>query len=213
MIAQWVISLGFECNLHVPIFSASTFLLISLPIKIKHNSDMAVRRPFNFQKWIDENRHLLKPPVGNKQVFEDAEFIVMVVGGPNARKDYHWEEGEEFFYQLEGDITVKIQEDGQAVEVPIKEGEIFLLPARIPHSPIRPANTVGLVVERKRLEHEDDGLLWFCDNCNHKLYEEYFHLNSIEKDFIPVFRKFYASEDLRTCDVCGAVMEQDPRFI
>lgn len=174
---------------------------------------MAIQRPFNFQKWIDEHRHLLKPPVGNKQVYEDAEFIVMVVGGPNARKDYHWEEGEEFFYQLEGDITVKIQEDGKAVEVPIKEGEIFLLPARVPHSPIRPANTVGLVIERKRNADEKDGLLWFCDNCNHKLYEEYFPLNSIEKDFLPVFRKFYASEDLRTCDECGTIMEQDPRFV
>lgn len=174
---------------------------------------MGIQRPFNFQKWIDEHRHLLKPPVGNKQVYEDAEFIVMVVGGPNARKDYHWEEGEEFFYQLEGDVTVKIQEDGKAVEVPIKEGEIFLLPARVPHSPIRPANTVGLVIERKRNENEKDGLLWFCDNCNHKLYEEYFHLKSIENDFLPVFRKYYASEELRTCDKCGTVMEQDPRFV
>ncbi len=174
---------------------------------------MAIQRPFNFQKWIDEHRHLLKPPVGNKQVYEDAEFIVMVVGGPNARKDYHWEEGEEFFYQLEGDITVKIQEDGKAVEVPIREGEIFLLPARVPHSPIRPENTVGLVIERKRSSEEKDGLLWFCDNCNNKLYEEYFPLNSIEQDFLPVFRKFYASEDLRTCSECGTVMEQDPRFV
>lgn len=174
---------------------------------------MGIQRPFNFQKWIDEHRHLLKPPVGNKQVYEDAEFIVMVVGGPNARKDYHWEEGEEFFYQLEGDVTVKLQEDGQAVEVPIKEGEIFLLPPRVPHSPIRPANTVGLVIERKRKADEKDGLLWFCDNCNHKLYEEYFPLQSIENDFLPVFRKFYASEELRTCDKCGTVMEQDPRFV
>ncbi len=174
---------------------------------------MAIRRPFNFQKWIDEHRHLLKPPVGNKLVYEDAEFIVMVVGGPNARKDYHWEEGEEFFYQLEGDIIVKIQEDGKAVEVPIKEGEIFLLPARVPHSPIRSEGSIGLVIERKRINGEKDGLLWFCDNCNAKLFDEYFVLNSIEKDFIPVFRKFYASEELRTCKECGTVMEVDERFV
>jgi len=174
---------------------------------------MEIRRPFNFQKWIDEHRHLLKPPVGNKLVYEDAEFIVMVVGGPNARKDYHWEEGEEFFYQLEGDVTVKLQENGKAVEVPIKEGEIFLLPARVPHSPIRPENTVGLVIERKRFEGENDGLLWFCDNCNNKLYEEYFPLKSIENDFQPIFRKFYASEELRTCKQCGTVMEIDDRFV
>ncbi len=174
---------------------------------------MAIRRPFNFQKWIDEHRHLLKPPVGNKLVYEDAEFIVMVVGGPNARKDYHWEEGEEFFYQLEGDIIVKIQENGKAVEVPIKEGEIFLLPARVPHSPIRSEGSIGLVIERKRINGEKDGLLWFCDNCNTKLFDDYFVLNSIEKDFIPVFRQFYGSEELRTCKECGTVMEVDERFV
>lgn len=174
---------------------------------------MAIRRPFNFKQWIDDHRHLLKPPVGNKQVYEDAEFIIMVVGGPNARKDYHFNEGEEFFYQLEGDILVKIQEDGKAVEVPIKEGEIFLLPPRVPHSPIRSANSVGLVIERKRRSGEKDGLLWFCDNCNNKLYEEYFELESIEKDFLPVFRRFYASPELRTCDKCGTMMEADERFV
>lgn|SRR5690554_5993624 len=174
---------------------------------------MAVRRPFNFKQWIDEHRHLLKPPVGNKQVYESDDFIIMVVGGPNARKDYHYNEGEEFFYQLEGEIKVKIQEDGKAVEVPIKEGEIFLLPAKVPHSPIRSENSVGLVIELKRTQGEKDGLLWFCENCNHKLFEEYFPLNSIEKDFLPVFKKFYTSEELRTCEKCGTVMEADERFV
>ncbi len=174
---------------------------------------MAIRRPFNFKQWIEDNRHLLKPPVGNKQVYENADFIIMVVGGPNARKDYHYNEGEEFFYQLEGDIMVKIQEDGKAVEVPIREGDIFLLPPKTPHSPIRPANSVGLVIEYKREGNTKDGLLWFCDNCNHKLYEEYFPLNSIEKDFLPVFKKFYTSEKHRTCDKCGTIMEADKRFI
>ena len=174
---------------------------------------MPVQRPFNFNQWIDEHRHLLKPPVGNKQVYEDSDFIVMVVGGPNARKDYHFNETEEFFYQLEGDILVKIQENGKAVEVPIKEGDIFLLPPRVPHSPIRPADTVGLVIEMKRKKNDQDGLMWFCDECNHKLYEEHFPLNSIEKDFLPVFKRFYASKDLRTCDNCGHVMEVDDRFV
>ena len=174
---------------------------------------MSIRRPFNFKAWIDEHRHLLKPPVGNRQVYEDTEFIVMVVGGPNARKDYHYNEGEEFFYQLEGDVMVKIQEEGKAVEIPIKEGDIFLLPPGIPHSPIRGENTVGLVIERKRKEHENDGLLWFCDNCNNKLFERYFYMTSIEKDFLPVFREFYTSEELRTCDKCGTVMEVDERFV
>lgn len=174
---------------------------------------MGIRKPFNFQQWIEEHRHLLKPPVGNKLVYEDADFIVMVVGGPNARKDYHFNESEEFFYQLEGDIVVKIQEDGKAVDVPIKEGEIFLLPPRIPHSPNRSANSVGLVIEQKRKVGEKDGLLWFCENCNNKLYEEYFPLNSIVNDFLPVFKKFYSSEELRTCKNCNTTMDCDERFI
>ena len=168
---------------------------------------MAIQRPFDFKSWIDENRHLLKPPVGNKVVWKDADFVVMVVGGPNSRKDYHFNEGEEFFYQLEGDIVVKIQEDGKAVDVPIKEGMIFLLPPRVPHNPVRSANSIGLVIERRRDSVENDGLLWFCENCNHKLYEEYFTLENIETDFQRVFAKFYGSEDLRTCKQCGTIME------
>ncbi|MFN0277936.1 MAG: 3-hydroxyanthranilate 3,4-dioxygenase [Pyrinomonadaceae bacterium] len=171
---------------------------------------MAIRRPFNFKTWIDEHRHLLKPPVGNQCVYNDDDFIVMVVGGPNSRKDYHWDEGEELFYQLEGDLKVQIQEDGKAVEVPIREGEMFLLPSRIPHNPIRGANTIGLVIERKRREGELDGLLWFCENCNNKLYEEYFQLADITTQFQTVFRKFYGDEDLRTCKSCGEVMEPPP---
>jgi 3-hydroxyanthranilate 3,4-dioxygenase len=171
---------------------------------------MAVTRPFNFQKWIDENRHLLKPPVSNKVVYKDTEFIIMVVGGPNSRKDYHYNESEEFFYQLEGDIVVGIQEDGKAVQVPIKEGEIFLLPPGVPHSPGRPANTIGLVIERRRREGEKDGLLWFCEKCNHKLFEEYFVLTDIQNQFQSVFEKFYGSLDLRTCKNCGTVMEPPP---
>lgn len=168
---------------------------------------MAIRRPFNFQSWIDENRHLLKPPVGNKCVFEDTEFIVMVVGGPNSRKDYHFDEGEELFYQLEGEITVKIQENGESVDVPIREGDMFLLPPRVPHNPIRGADTVGLVIERKRQNGELDGLLWFCENCNEKLYEEYFELEDITAQFQGVFRRFYSDEKKRTCKSCGSIME------
>ncbi|MDX1627356.1 MAG: 3-hydroxyanthranilate 3,4-dioxygenase [Fulvivirga sp.] len=175
---------------------------------------MAIKRPFNLQKWIEENRDILKPPVGNKNLYADAgDFIVMIVGGPNARKDYHYNETEELFYQLEGEITVKIQENGEAVEVPIKAGDMYLHPAKVPHSPIRPAGSVGLVVEKKRANDEKDGLIWYCDKCNHKLHETYFHLTNIEKDFLPRFKEFYTSQDKRTCDNCGHVMEVDERFI
>lgn len=169
-----------------------------------------ITRPFNFKKWIDENRHLLKPPVNNKVVYKDTEFTVMVVGGPNSRKDYHYNESEEFFYQLEGDIIVQIQEDEKAVEVPIKEGDIFLLPPRVPHNPRRFANTIGLVMERRRRTGEKDGLLWFCENCNNKLHEVYFELTDITTQFQGEFKKFYGDKDLRTCKKCGAVMEPPP---
>tara|TARA_R110002072_G_scaffold282761_1_gene445796 strand:- start:19566 stop:20090 length:525 start_codon:yes stop_codon:yes gene_type:complete len=171
--------------------------------------------PFNLQKWIDDNRDLLKPPVSNKNLYIEAgDFIVMIVGGPNARKDYHFNESEELFYQLEGDILVKVQVEGKVVEIPIREGDIFLLPPNIPHSPIRGANTVGLVIERVRKGSGlTDGLMWFCDKCNNKLHEYRFPLEDIEHDFLSRFRSFYASEELRACDNCGHVMETDPRFI
>jgi 3-hydroxyanthranilate 3,4-dioxygenase len=157
---------------------------------------------FNLQNWIDENRHLLRPPVGNKCIV-NGDFIVMIVGGPNSRTDYHWEEGPEFFHQLEGEMVLKIQEDGQVRDIPIRAGEMFYLPPRIPHSPQRAANSIGLVIERKRLAHEKDGLMWFCEQCNHKLYEEFFVLKNIETDFPAVFEHFYRSLDARTCKRCG----------
>jgi 3-hydroxyanthranilate 3,4-dioxygenase len=176
---------------------------------------MSIAKPFNLKQWIEDNRDILKPPVGNKNLYpEGTDYIVMVVGGPNARKDYHYNETEELFYQLEGDINVRIQQDGKAVDVPIRAGEMYLLPPKVPHSPMRSEGSVGLVIERVRKGTPmKDGLLWFCDNCNHKLHETYFPLENIEKDFLPRFREFYTSEELRTCDRCGTVMETDPRFV
>jgi 3-hydroxyanthranilate 3,4-dioxygenase len=169
-----------------------------------------ITRPFNIKKWIDENRHLLKPPVNNKVVYKDSDFIIMVVGGPNSRKDYHYNEGEEFFYQLEGDIEVQIQEDGKAVTVPVKQGDFFLLPPKVPHNPRRFANTIGLVVEYKKKNGEKDGLMWFCEKCNNKLHEVYFNLTDIQTQFQGEFKRFYESRELRTCKKCGTVMEPPP---
>ncbi|MBV6443340.1 MAG: 3-hydroxyanthranilate 3,4-dioxygenase [Haliscomenobacteraceae bacterium CHB4] len=170
---------------------------------------MPIARPFNLQKWIEENRHLLKPPVGNKQIYIDNEdFIVMIVGGPNGRKDYHWEEGEELFYQLEGDIQVKIiNEDGKPETIDIREGEMFLLPPRIPHSPQRPANTVGLVLERRRHEGEIDKLLWFCEKCGAPLHEAGFPLKDIGTQIKEAIGEYKENLEARTCKKCGAVME------
>lgn len=175
---------------------------------------MSIRRPFNLNEWIKENRDLLKPPVANKNLYvESGDYIVMIVGGPNARKDYHYNETEELFYQLEGEITVRIQEDGKAVDIPLKAGDMYLHPAGVPHSPIRTEGSIGLVIELKREgTAHTDGLMWFCDNCNNKLHDTYFDLTNIEKDFLPRFRDFYSSEELRTCKQCGHKMEVDPRF-
>lgn len=174
-----------------------------------------VRKPFNLQQWIEENRDLLKPPVGNKNIYkqESDDFIVMVVGGPNARKDYHYNETDEFFYQLEGDIQIALQVNGEKQVVELHAGDVFLVPAKTPHSPIRSAGSVGLVVEIKNKQGKKDGLLWFCDQCNHKLHEAYFVLKDIEKDFLKHFKHFYQSEELRTCPSCGEVMPTDERFI
>lgn len=174
-----------------------------------------MKAPFNLQKWIDDNRDLLKPPIGNKNLYVEAgDFIVMVVGGPNARKDYHYNESEELFYQIEGDITVRIQEDGKAKDIIIREGDIFLLPGNVPHSPIRGENTVGLVIEKIRKGTDlIDGLMWFCDNCNNKLHEFKFPLKEIGSDFKARFKEYYNNEEYRTCDKCGTLMEVDERFV
>jgi 3-hydroxyanthranilate 3,4-dioxygenase len=175
---------------------------------------MEIRPPFNLQNWIESHREELKPPVGNRNLYREAEdYIVMVVAGPNARKDYHYNETEELFYQLEGKIEVHVQVSGEKKILTLGPGDMYLHPAKVPHSPVRHPGSIGLVIERRR---EDlglrDGLLWYCDNCNHKLHEVYFTLKDIEKDFLPHFEHFYNSESLRTCDRCGTVMETDKRF-
>jgi 3-hydroxyanthranilate 3,4-dioxygenase len=175
---------------------------------------MAIAPPFNLTQWIEDNRTLLKPPIGNKNLYVDAEdYIVMIVAGPNARKDYHYNETEELFYQLEGEITVVIQEEGQRKEMKLGPGDMYLHPPKVPHSPVRSAGSIGLVIERKRAgKGFTDGLMWFCESCNHPLHAVYFELNDIEKDFLPHFKTYYNTEELRTCKSCGSTMESDPRF-
>jgi 3-hydroxyanthranilate 3,4-dioxygenase len=166
---------------------------------------MSPLKAFNFRAWIDEHREFLKPPVCNFQVFKHSEFIIMVVGGPNSRSDYHEDPGEEFFYQLEGDMVLRTIQEGGRVDVPIREGEILLLPPKIPHSPQRFENTVGLVIERRRRPEEQDGFLWYCDHCQYPLHAEYLHVTDIEKQLPPVLERFYGSTKHRTCPACGTV--------
>ena len=176
---------------------------------------MPIPKPFNLTTWIEEHRDMLKPPVGNKNMYVDSgDYIVMIVAGPNARKDYHYNETEELFYQLEGHITVRIQEDGKAVDMKLGPGDMYLHPAKVPHSPMREAGSLGLVIERKREgTGPQDGLLWCGAGRATTLHETYFELRDIERDFLPRFREFYGSQAKRTCSSCGDVLPADPRFV
>lgn len=163
--------------------------------------------PINFKKWIDDNRHLLKPPVGNQVVYKDSEFIIMVVGGPNARKEFHYNEGEEFFYQIEGDMELPIRENGKTRVIKIREGEIFLLPGKVEHSPQRFKNTIGLVIERVRRPNETDACSWYCEQCDELLYRATFPLHDIVEELPKLMQNYYDDIGLRTCKHCGAVMD------
>jgi 3-hydroxyanthranilate 3,4-dioxygenase len=163
--------------------------------------------PFNLRRWIDENRGSLKPPVGNKLLFKDSAFIIMAVGGPNSRKDFHHDPSEEFFYQVEGDMVLRLVQDGRMTDVPIREGEMYLLPAEVAHSPQRPAGSVGIVIERRRAPNELDGFSWYCENCGQRLYLERVAVRDIEAQLPEIFSRFYSSLEHRTCSVCGTVMQ------
>ncbi|TAE06231.1 MAG: 3-hydroxyanthranilate 3,4-dioxygenase [Bacteroidetes bacterium] len=162
---------------------------------------------YNLKEWINENRDLLKPPVCNKEVYPGGDFIIMIIGGPNERKDYHYNETPEFFYQIEGDATLKLIENGEFKDVLIKEGDMYLLPAGIPHSPQRGAGTVGLVIEMKRKPENTDGFQWYCDNCHSMLYEEYCKLVNISQQLPEIFNKFNGNETLHKCSKCGDVLK------
>lgn len=159
---------------------------------------------FNFHQWIEDHKHLLKPPVGNAFVWEDTDMMVMVVGGPNKRTDFHDDPVEEFFYQIKGDMILKVIEEGECRDVVIKEGDIFFLPAHVRHSPQRPMEgSIGLVIEPKRPEGEKDAFEWYCFSCNALVHRHEVVLKSIVDDLPPVYQNFYRSEEARTCPKCG----------
>jgi 3-hydroxyanthranilate 3,4-dioxygenase len=170
---------------------------------------MSVNPVYNIKKWIDENKDMLKPPVGNKLVYEDTEIIVMMVGGPNARKDYHHHQrGPEFFIQIEGDIVLKVMEESGPKNILIREGDMYLMPGNTIHSPQRPPNTIGLVIELKAKDSQIDNMYWYCENCNSMLHKETFNLQNIVTELPPIMSKFFSSSELRTCKKCGTMMEK-----
>ena len=158
----------------------------------------------NLREWIAEHRHLLQPPVGNACIW-NSNFLVMVVGGPNQRTDYHINPGEELFYQVEGDIVLKVMEEGQPKDVAIRQGDIFLLPAKVPHSPQRPAGTVGLVVETPKAKAEDHHLQWYCHGCGALVQDVAFQPVDLGKQIKQMIADFAADTQARTCKKCGQV--------
>lgn len=164
---------------------------------------MADLAAFNLNAWIEGHRDLLKPPVGNAQIWQDTQFIVTIVGGPNVRTDWHDDPLEEFFYQLEGDMTLRVRQDGKVRDVPIRAGDILLLPPHVRHSPQRPPGTVGMVIEMVRPQGTRDAFEWYCEKCDSRVHRREFQLRSIVDDLPPVFSEYYGSEAYRTCNACG----------
>ena len=156
--------------------------------------------PLNFQRWLDEHADRLKPPVGNQQVWADADLLITVVGGPNQRTDYHDDPLEEFFYQFKGHAHLNLIDRGKVERIDLREGDIFLLPPNLRHSPQRPEpDSRCLVVERRRPEGLRDGFEWYCLHCTQLLHRVELQLRSIVDDLPPLFEAFYRNEALRRC--------------
>ena len=170
-------------------------------------TDLSARRPFNLQRWIDDHREELTPPVANKQIWGEADMIVMIVGGGNERNDFHDDPREEFFYQIKGDMNLVLWEEGShPVDMPIREGEVYLLAPHVRHSPQRPdPASVGLVVEYQRDIGELDGFEWACTNCANKVHRVELQVQEIDKDLPALFAAFNEDEFARTCPHCGTL--------
>jgi 3-hydroxyanthranilate 3,4-dioxygenase len=160
---------------------------------------------FNLMKWIAENPDKLKPPIGAKTIFQLDDFMVTVVGGPNARTDYHVNPTEEFFFQLKGTITLRIQHDGKPHDISLPEGHIYVLPANVPHSPMRGPNTVGLILERIRKAGMKDTFRWYCEKCNNTLFQRTLPIEVLERDLPPAFEAYYGDPDNQKCKKCGHI--------
>lgn len=160
----------------------------------------------NFMKWIEDNKDQLKPPVGNKAMSVGVDFIIMIVGGPNQRNDFHLDPYEEWFYQIKGNMHVNIVVDGKVQRIDIREGETWLLPGNTPHSPQRPEEgSIGLVIERIREEGTLEKFQWYCENCSNLVHETELQVRDIVVDLPPVFQEFYNDEQARVCKNCGTL--------
>lgn len=182
------------------------------PTNPSDHANQPVLPPLNLTKWIKQNARHLKPPVSNKELFTGSDDVILFVsGGPNTRNDFHVNPTQELFYQLKGDIAVRIRplDGSKPREVIVKEGELFLLPRWVPHRPQRPKGTVGLIVEFPRPEGQLDGLQWYCPECDHLVHDARFRLRKIDEDLAVIMHDFWdGPTDRRTCKQCGHVIER-----
>lgn len=160
-------------------------------------------KPVNLKQWCEANKAEFKPPVSNKYLYDGDDFFVMVIGGPNARNDFHVTNSEEFFYQIKGDIVVRTIEDGKIVDHVVREGETFFIPGNVPHSPTRPPNTLGMVVERRRPDGEMEHLQFYCEKCHGLVHDLEFDCKDIVDHFSKAMQEFWADAQLSTCKNCG----------
>lgn len=163
--------------------------------------------------WLAANTNNFAPPVCNKLMHgPDGQLFVMYVGGPNQRKDFHLEEGEELFYMEKGDMCLRVLEQGVFRDIVIKEGEVFLLPGRIPHSPQRHQGTVGLVVERQRTESEEDCIRYFMEGLPNVLFERWIHCTNLGTQIAPIINEYFASEEHKTGKPTENSVTRNPPF-
>lgn len=160
--------------------------------------------PLNLMRWIEAHKDVLKPPVGNAQIWQDGDFMVTIVAGPNERTDYHVDPLEEFFYQIKGNMVLRVWHEGGPKDIPMREGDVMLLPPNVPHSPQRPEpNSYGLVVERIRPNGMKDAFQWYCEKCRALVHRREVQLDSIVDDLPPVFKEYYDDPAKRICKACG----------
>lgn len=173
---------------------------------------MEMLSTYHLRQWVAENQSYFNPPFRtNRLLVSHKDFLVMILRGPNTRLDFHIQPGDEFFYQVEGEMELVVKPEGQRRQnIRIREGEIFVLPGGTPHSPRRFENTWGLVIERKRRQEEKEEFAWFCEHCDELVLSRVVHQGDIPSQVTAVYSEFNASEKLRTCKACGYVFAETP---